>query len=143
MDVDALPSTLVVDASVGLKWVIDEVGSDKAVTLIVGRRLIAPALFWIETANALAMKARRGELSRAAVSDAWRDLTDGPLEIVPLTPDMGTSALALAQDIQHTAYDCAYLAVALATGCPVVTADRRFATIVADHPYLVGKVILL
>jgi predicted nucleic acid-binding protein len=143
MSVDAIPHTLVVDASVGLKWVVDEEGSDLAVALIAGRRLIAPALFWVETANALAMKARRGEMSRAAVSDAWRDLTDGPLEIVPLTPETTTSALALAQDIQHSAYDSVYLAVALAVGCPVLTADRRFSAIVANHPSLASKVILL
>ncbi len=136
-----LPATVVVDASVGLKWVVDEPGSDQAVALIAGRRLIAPALFWIEAANALAMKARRGELSRAAVSDAWRDLADAPLEIVPLTPDAVTPALAL--DIGHTASDCAYLAVALAAGCPVVTADRRFAAMVAAQPTLAGKVLAL
>jgi predicted nucleic acid-binding protein len=138
-----LPATLVVDASVGLKWVVDEAGSDAAVALIAGRRLMAPALFWIETANALAMKARRGELSRAAANDAWRDLANAQLEIVPLTAESVTPALALAHDIGHTAYDCAYLAVALAAGCPVVTADRRFAAMVASHPTLAGKVLAL
>ncbi|HIJ62590.1 MAG TPA: type II toxin-antitoxin system VapC family toxin [Rhodospirillaceae bacterium] len=143
MVVADLPSTLVVDASIGVKWVVDEHDSDDAAALIAGRRLIVPGLFWVETANVLAMKARRGELTRAAVTDAWRDLADSPLTCVTLSPDTVSSALTLAQDIQHTVYDCIYLAVALNAGCPVVTADRRFATIAAGHPYLAGRVLLL
>ena len=143
MGVDRLPATLVVDASVGIKWVVDEQGSDQAVALIEGRRLIAPALFWIETANVLAMKTKRGELTRAAAADAWRDLTAAPLEIVPVDVDATTEALTLAQDLQHTVYDCAYLATALAAECPVITADRRFANIAAGQPYLAGKMLVL
>lgn len=32
---------------------------------------------------------------------------------------------------------------ALATACPMITANRRFAAVVLAHPYLAGKVILL
>ena len=143
MPVDLLPSTLVVDASVGIKWVIDEAGSDQAVALIEGRRLIAPALFWIETANVLAMKTKRGELPRVAATDAWHDLTAAPLEIVPVGVEATEQALALAQDLRHTVYDCTYLATALENNCPVVTADRRFAAIVATQPYLSGRILVL
>ncbi|SNS30010.1 MULTISPECIES: type II toxin-antitoxin system VapC family toxin [unclassified Azospirillum] len=143
MAVADLPPTLVVDASIGVKWVVDESDSDDAVALIAGRRLIVPGLFWVETANVLAMKAKRREMTRAAVADAWRDLANAPLELVNMAPDTVLPALTLAQDLQHTVYDCAYLAVALAVGCPVVTADRRFAAITAAHPTLAGRVLLL
>lgn len=143
MPVDRLPSTLVVDASVGIKWVIDEQGSDQAVALIEGRRLVAPALFWTEAANVLAMKTKRGELFRAAAQDAWRDLVAAPLEIVPTDAALAERALALAQDLQHTVYDCIYLAAALDLGCPVITADRRFAAVTATLPYLGGKMLVL
>lgn len=102
MAVADLPQTLVVDASIGVKWVVDEDDSDAAVALIAGRRLIVPTLFWIETANVLAMKAKRREISRSAVADAWRDLNDAPLELVNITPETVRSALTLAQDLQHT-----------------------------------------
>jgi predicted nucleic acid-binding protein len=138
-----LPKTIVVDASVGLKWVVNEIGSDQAVALIEGRRLIAPSLFWVETANALAMKARRGELSRSAVNDAWRDLTASPLEIIPMNAEAIAPAMTLAQDLQHTVYDCTYLALAMANNCPIITADKRFVASVATHPYLTDKVLLL
>ena len=143
MAVADLPSTLVVDASIGVKWVVDEPDSDDAVALIAGRRLIVPGLFWVEAANVLAMKAKRREMSRAAVSDAWRDLSNARLETLHMSPVTISPALSIAQDIQHTVYDCAYLAVALEAGCPVVTADRRFATATAAHPYLAGRVVLL
>ena len=60
-----------------------------------------------------------------------------------MSPVTVSPALSIAQDLQHTVYDCAYLAVALEAGCPVVTADRRFATVAAAHPYLAGRVVLL
>ena len=69
MRVEALPDTVVVDASVGLKWVIDELGSDAAVALVAGRALVTSALFWVEAANVLATKERRGELDRVS---GWR-----------------------------------------------------------------------
>ena len=39
-----LPAVLVVDASVGVKWVVDEIGSEIAAGLIAGRRLLVPDL---------------------------------------------------------------------------------------------------
>lgn len=74
-----LPMTVVVDASVGPKWVVTEVGSEIAMALIEGRQLLVPDLFWIETANGLAAKVRREELSRAAARDAWHDLLQAPI----------------------------------------------------------------
>lgn len=143
MPVADLPRTLVVDASVGVKWVVDEPGSEEAVALIAGRRLVVPSLFWVETANALAMKVKRRELTRAAAADAWRDLVDAPLDVVSISADTISPALTLALDLQHTVYDCAYLAIALEVGCPVVTVDRRFAQIVAGYPSFAGRVLLL
>ena len=140
---DDFPDRLVVDASVGIKWVIDEPGSDQAVAVVSGRRLITSSLFWIETANVLATKVRKGELSRASASDAWRDLSDAPLEIIDTGPSSIERALTLAHDLQHPVYDCVYLALAIEMGCPVVTADKRFVASVSGSPILAGKVLFL
>ena len=43
------------------------------------------------------------------------------------------AALALAVDLDHLAYDCAYLALAMDRGHPFVTADERFVRIVAQR----------
>ena len=85
MRVEALPDTVVVDASVGLKWVIDELGSDAAVALVAGRALVTSALFWVEAANVLATKERRGELDLIGL-DAAAQIRAGRVrgrELVP------------------------------------------------------------
>lgn len=138
-----LPATLVIDASVGIKWVVDEIGSNIAVAVIGGRRLVVPALFWIETANALAAKARRGELTRTQAADAWRDLTQAPVQTRVTTTDSTGPALELAQDLAHSVYDCVYLALALREDGAVITADRRFAEIVRGQPSLATRLLLL
>ncbi|TAN53815.1 MAG: PIN domain-containing protein [Rhodospirillales bacterium] len=135
---------LVIDASVGLKWVIDETGSDEAVQLLdAGRRLLAPALFWVEAANALATKVRKGELSQASANDAWRDLAEAPIETLAMTPENLSPALALANDLKHPVYDCCYLAAAIGNDCQVATADKRFADAVSAHPNLAKRVRLV
>jgi predicted nucleic acid-binding protein len=138
-----LPNTIVVDASVGIKWVVEETGSDIAASVIGNRRLLVPDLFWIEAANALAGKVRRNELSRAQAQDAWRDLSQAPVLSVPATPDSLAPALGLAHDLVHPIYDCLYLALGIAQQALVVTADKRFVEVVRGHPYLAEKVVLL
>jgi predicted nucleic acid-binding protein len=127
MRVESLPPIVVVDAGVGLKWVVDEPGSDAAVAVAAARGLVTPALFWIEAANVLATKERRGELSRSGLEDAWRDLMMAPMETMPVDPASAKAALQLAVELCHPAYDCCYLELALTRRTTVVTADRSLA----------------
>lgn len=143
MRVDALPSIVVVDAGVGLKWVIDEPGSDVAVAVASTCGLVTAALFWIEAANALATKERRGELSRSGLEDAWRDLLRAPLEATSVDPANAKAALELAIELRHPAYDCCYLELALARRTTVVTADRRFRALAGRQPSLAGCIVHL
>ena len=140
---DELPAVLVVDACVGVKWVVDEIGSEMAIRLIAGRRLLVPGLFWVETANALSAKVRRSEMTRAQARDAWHDLGQAPVLTRPATAKSLTPALGLAQDLDHPIYDCVYLAHALLENCLVITADRRFAEAVRAHPSFADTLILL
>jgi predicted nucleic acid-binding protein len=143
MRVEALPDAVVVDASVGLKWVIDEPGSDAAVALVAGRALLTSALFWVEAANALATKERPAELDRAGLNDAWRDLVQAPLETAPLDHATAKSALELAAKLRHPVHDSCYLELALARGTVVITADRRFRRLAEAHATLAGRVVHL
>ena len=53
-----------------------------------------------------------------------------------------TSAAArLAVDLDHPVYDCFYLALAVQTQYPVVTADARFHDKVRGHPYLSDRIV--
>ena len=54
---------LVVDASVAIKWVVEEEGSEAAAGLLDGSTLAAPDFLIPECANILWKKVRRGELA--------------------------------------------------------------------------------
>jgi predicted nucleic acid-binding protein len=64
--------TVVVDASIALKWVIEEDGSEEAGALLLEETLAAPDLLMIECANVLWAKARRGALTRDLAAPLWR-----------------------------------------------------------------------
>ena len=57
--------------------------------------------------------------------------------------DLVADALHLAFLLTHPIYDCLYLALAVETGTPVVTADRRFVDAVRRHPALADKIVPL
>ena len=143
MRVDEVPERIVVDASLGLKWVLQEEHSDRAAALGPGRELLTSALFWAESGNAIATRVRRGDLDRASGNEALRDLQDVRLRTRPLDSAAVISALAIAHDLAHPIYDCCYLALAIEEDAIVVTADRRFRSAVAAHPSLADRVVLL
>lgn len=116
-----------VDASVALKWVLDEPGSQAAAELLDGRSLSAPPLLATEVANALWVAVRRGQLTGAEAEDALDLILRAPFQPPPSGLALPRRALELAQLLDHPVYDCTYLALAIALERPVVTADRRFA----------------
>jgi len=117
--------TIVVDASVALKWVIPEVLSDRADSLRGrGDRLLAPDLLLPEAANALWKKLMRREITAREASQAMDLLMVSGLDLRPSAPLVGR-ALALARRLRHPVYDCVYLALAQAEGATLVTADHR------------------
>jgi len=143
MRVDEVPDRIVVDASVGLKWVLEEEHSDRAAALGPGRELLTSGLFWAEAGNAIASRIRRGELDGARGNDALRDLQAAPMRTRPLDANAVLGALSIASDLSHPIYDCCYLALAIEENTVVVTADRRFRAAVAAHPSLAERVLLL
>ena len=50
------------------------------------------------------------------------------------------AAARLTADVGHVVHDCFYLALAIQTGYPVVTADMRFHDKVRAHPYLSDRI---
>ena len=137
-------TAFVIDASVVIKWMVDEPGSEHAVRLIDGRTLSAPDLLTSECANILWKKVRRGELSKDEASLALELLVRADVELVP-TRAIASHAMVLSLDLDHPAYDCMYLALALERGDAFVTAERRFVRLVSDRgaPDLRGKVVNL
>ena len=115
---------IVIDASVALKWVIEEPGSDAAATL-QDETLLAPDLWLLECANALWARVRRRLLGPADAIALFSRLEAAPVRTMPSQLYVA-EALQLAGDLDHPVYDCLYLAAALRENAAVVTADNRF-----------------
>ena len=132
----------VVDASVAVKWLVAEEFSDEAAGLLEdGSTLAAPALIFAEAANALWALRRRGDIAPADMTAAVDALKAAPLAVPFAMPQLAAAAARLAADIDHPVYDCFYLALAIQTGYPVVTADARFHDKVRVHPYLSDRIL--
>lgn len=117
-------TTLVIDASIALKWVVEEEGTSEALILRRRAKAIAPDILPAECANVLWKKVRRGELSRDEAFLAARLLQAADIELLP-TRSLLAPATRLAIELDHPAYDCFYLALAEECGCRFVTADDR------------------
>ena len=122
---------VVVDASLAVKWLVEEVDSDKAhaaLELWVAQDVTraVPSLMPFEVANVLHRRVLRGELS---VEDSARLITrllDTQLEIHQ-SARLHTRALELASQLRQGAvYDAHYLALAESLDCEFWTADQRF-----------------
>jgi predicted nucleic acid-binding protein len=116
---------LIVDASVAIKWFIDEPGSDLARRLWRGEPdLFAPDLIVAEVCNAAWRKVRLGQSDPIQAKEIAARLRHGVLELRPTAP-LASRAIELALDLDHPVYDCFYLALAEAENVGFVTADRR------------------
>lgn len=113
-----------VDASVAIKWVIEEEGTQAALALR-HRPLAAPDLLIAECANILWKKVRKGELSEEEAAFAARLLARADVDLMPMRPYL-EAATRIAVSLDHPAYDCVYLAMAEAEKSVFVTADQRF-----------------
>lgn len=121
---------VVVDASVAVKWLVEENESEAALELRAGHDVVAPDLLLIECRNVLLTKLRRGELTRRQANQAAAELDSAGLAIIPSVPLLD-HAYSLALDLDQPIYDCIYLAAAVTLERRLVTADRRFAAALA------------
>lgn len=114
----------VVDASVVLAWYVDEEGSGAAEPYH-GMAFVAPALMWVELANALWKKVRRDSLDPLQAAEA---LAAAEADVQRIADsDSLPRAFEIACDLQHPVYDCVYIALAETLSTTLVTADRRLA----------------
>jgi predicted nucleic acid-binding protein len=132
----------IIDASVALKWVCAEDGSDRAAALLDGRRLSAPAIWLTEAANVLWRRAQQRELTQDEAAERVSALASAPVAILD-TNDLHAGALRLATELWHPVYGCLYLAAALKHSTRLITANRLLLAAVSAHPYLAGSVELL
>jgi predicted nucleic acid-binding protein len=128
--------TLVVDASVGLKWILSEDDSHLAQALASGaEELLAPDFWLHEACNVLWLQVHR----RLLTPDEARQglaLLRAQVEPTP-TADMALHdvALEIGMAVDHSTYDTMYIAFAIAMGArAVVAADGPFVRDMRKHP---------
>ena len=115
----------VVDASVALKWFVEEEGSQAARGLFEGRSpLEAPELLIAEVCNAGWRLALSGALPWAQF-DAMTKEVGGLIDRIWSLAPLARRAGAIARRLRHPVYDCFYLALAEGRGTQLITADRR------------------
>jgi predicted nucleic acid-binding protein len=117
----------VVDASVALKWFLDEPGAAQALAfrerhLRGDLLLVAPDLLLYEVGNALRFK---HGFTPSGIQQALSDLLHFQLELIGPTERLLRHAVDLAHRTGLTYYDSFYLAAASDLGTQLITADTR------------------
>ena len=126
---------IIVDASVVMKWFVEEELHAEANRLKqVFAQLAAPDFMLLEVANIAWKKVRRSELSAAEAMAIGADLRSSPLLLLS-TAALIDDAVAMAIEIEHPVYDCLYLAAALCQRGICITADRRLCTRIASNRF--------
>ena len=118
---------VVVDASVIVKWFVEEEGSDKSLKLrdkyIEGRvGIIAPELVIFEALNALYYKKLFSEDELKEISEALEAYS---LTLYPLRGECADKAVEIAFKNDVTIYDASYIALAVIKDTHMYTADKK------------------
>ena len=123
---------LVVDASVAVKWLVEEEHSDAADRLLDGNHeLFAPRLMASEVGNALWRKVRMGELERSRAGALAAAISEMAVRWTE-DEEVGPDAVRLSLALDRPVYDCVYLALAHRLGATLVTTDVRFVNALAE-----------
>jgi predicted nucleic acid-binding protein len=128
--------TLVVDASVALKWVLPERDSNLAQALAEGDEELLIPDFWLnEACNICWLQVRKGKWTADEAREALALLRAQ----LPPTPtgdlDLHDVALDIGLAIHHSTYDTLYVAFTIAVGARgLVAADSAFVRDMQRHP---------
>ena len=119
----------VLDASVALSWCFEDEGGDYSVRVLEALRsseAVVASLWPLEVANGLVVAERRGRLDAAASVRFMELVLALPIVVDPVSRGRsltGTYGLARARGL--SAYDAAYLELALRQGAPLATLDGK------------------
>jgi len=120
---------LVLDASVGLKFALNEPGADKARKLQDEFRrgvheFLAPDVFPAEVGHALTRAERKRIIPEGQAWMLFADVLDPAPVLYPSMPLMAR-AIELSSQTRTSLYDCLYLVLTEDHGCELVTADTK------------------
>ncbi len=127
-------SSVVADASVIVKWVIDEKYSDEASRLrddhLEGLVVVhAPDFVLLEVASALRKYVLKGVVGRDQAVKAFSLIADSDIRLVPINRELAREALTLSLELGVSVYDAAYLSLARRLNAPFYTSDERLLSV--------------
>lgn len=128
--------TRVIDASVALKWYLPEPDSPVALNLLTSdESLVAPDLIVPEICRAVWKAWKRQEITADQAASIARNV--GRRFVTTLSPTtlLAYRATALSAELDHSTYDCFYLALAEREGTHVLTADHKLLRKIAATRY--------
>jgi predicted nucleic acid-binding protein len=121
--------TLVLDASVGVKWFSDKGEAALRQSLAIRDAhmsqqalIVVPDLFYYEVANAVA---RKKFIPTDTVQSAVAALFALGLRTAPIDADLLANSVDLSREFSITVYDSCYMSIARQYNCPLVTANPR------------------
>lgn len=117
----------VLDASAAIEAVADDEGGPVGAAVLdrLGRdRAVVPAIWGAEVANAVRSGWHAGRLSEAAARRIVDDLAVAPVDVAP-PGELRWSVIEAAEITGLTAYDAAYLVLAVETGLELATCDQQ------------------
>jgi predicted nucleic acid-binding protein len=122
-------AAFVLDNSISLSWCLGDESDEYPTRVLLALRTTrarVPSLWPYEVANGLAVSERRNRLTPAGLQRALADLAALPIEVDPASHERGMGeVLALARQERLTAYDAAYLELAMREGLPIATLDQE------------------
>ena len=124
--------TFVMDASVGAKWASPEIVeplADRANRFLRAYvdgsvRVVVPDLFWLEIGSFFWKAAKRGQLTAELAGHGLDAMLSRDFPTLPSRAVL-PEAFKIAADFDRTVYDSTYIALAVATGAELMTADER------------------
>lgn len=121
----------VIDASIALAWCFDDEATPGTRALLgrfADEQAEVPSLWHLELANALALSEQRRRITPARSAEFIALVGRLPIVVDEETPARALDAvLDLARSERLTAYDAAYLDLAMRRGLPLATKDRDLA----------------
>lgn len=116
---------IVVDSAAVVDALTAVAGSEDLRAYLAGEELHAPTLLDFEVVSALRGLTLAGQLSAARADDALTDFDDLPVQRWASGDALRRRMFTLRDNL--TAYDAAYVALAEALECPLLTRDARLA----------------
>lgn len=114
---------LVVDCAAVVDALTGAPGADLLRQTLADERLAAPHLLDVEVVSALRGLVLGGKISAPRAEDALGDFEDLLIDRWPTSDPLRRRAFQLRHNL--SAYDAAYVALAEALDCPLLTRDRR------------------